>query len=49
LGSRGRNPSQVLSVGDTTAADVEGPRKFGMPAMLTIEFPDLYRLLPSLG
>lgn len=37
----GAAPSEILFVGDTPSADVEGPRAFGMRAMLVGEFEAL--------
>jgi HAD superfamily hydrolase (TIGR01509 family) len=34
----GLQPAEILFVGDTPSADVEGPRAIGMPAMLTAAF-----------
>jgi HAD superfamily hydrolase (TIGR01509 family) len=34
----GLRPAEILFVGDTPSADVEGPRTVGMPAMLISEF-----------
>lgn len=34
----GLAPAEVLFVGDTPSADIEGPRAIGMPAMLISEF-----------
>jgi FMN phosphatase YigB (HAD superfamily) len=34
----GRQPAEILFVGDTPAADIEGPGTIGMPAMLISEF-----------
>lgn len=38
----GLSPEHVLFVGDTSAADIDGPRKFGMPAMLISDFLNAY-------
>ncbi|WP_306223771.1 HAD family hydrolase [Bosea beijingensis] len=34
----GLSPAEILFVGDTPSADIEGPRKIGMPAMHISEF-----------
>ncbi|MFC1458650.1 HAD family hydrolase [Microvirga arabica] len=36
----GFRPAEILFVGDTPSADVEGPRAIGMPAMLISEFEE---------
>ena len=42
----GFQPAEILFVGDTPSADVEGPKAIGMPAMLISEFEPIekYRL-----
>jgi HAD superfamily hydrolase (TIGR01509 family) len=44
-------PAEILFVGDTLSADVEGPKAIGMPAMLISEFEPIkkYRLSSVLG
>lgn len=34
----GHQPAEILFVGDTPSADIEGPRAIGMPAMLISDF-----------
>jgi HAD superfamily hydrolase (TIGR01509 family) len=42
----GLRPAEVLFVGDTLSADIEGPRRIGMPAMFISEFEaNLTRIL----